>query len=198
MGIKNLIRCHWLLKRTLIWVLILSGCASPPDTNTGQLATRAIEVRYIENDFEATYKAATHSFAALGYTIEHSEKKTGILTGKRETKTTGRTAWAVVGLGPLGLAAASGPTEEITILVEKLDDENRTKLRIQMIVDGRPQIDPVTVDSIWIVIQREAMLIKGLSVPDDLEKNYKILEEANLINVAKKKKAAKKKPARRR
>ena len=96
------------------------------------------------------------------------------------------------------MAAASGPTEEITILVEKLDDENRTKLRIQMIVDGRPQIDPVTVDSIWIVIQREAMLIKGLSVPDDLEKNYKILEEANLINVVKKKKAAKKKPARRR
>jgi hypothetical protein len=174
-----------LLKRTLILILILSGCASSPDPDPGQLATRAIEVRYIEHDFETTYKAATHSFAALGYTIEHSEKKTGILAGKRETKTTGRSAYAILALGPLGLAAASGETDEITIFVEKVDDENRTKLRIQLIVDGKPQIDPVTVDSIWIVIQREAMLIKGLTVPEDLEKNYKMLEEANFINVGK-------------
>jgi len=159
------------------------GCSSAPETVPGQLATRAIETRYVECDFENTYKAATHSFAAMGYTIEHSEKKTGVLTGRKETKTTGRTAYAILALGPLGLAAASERTQEITIFVDDDGSKNRTKLRIQMIIDGKPQIDPVTVDAIWIVIQREAMLIRGLSVPEGLNKNYEMLEEARIINV---------------
>ena len=167
----------------LVFILFFFGCSSTPEIVPGQLATRAIEVRYIESDFETTYKATVHSFAALGYTIEHSEKKTGVLTGRRETKTTGRTAYAILVLGPLGLAATSGETEEITIFVEKGNNQSRTKLRIQMIIGGKPQIDPVTVDAIWVVVKRESMLIKGLSVPEGLSKNYKMLEKANLINV---------------
>ena len=38
------------------------------------------------------------------------------------------------------------------------------------------KVDPAAVDPIWIVTQREAMLIKGVSIPADLEEKYKALE----------------------
>ena len=40
------------------------------------------------------------------------------------------------------------------------------------------KVDPTFVDPIWIVTQREAMLIKGISVPPDLEKKYEALQKA--------------------
>ena len=39
------------------------------------------------------------------------------------------------------------------------------------------KVDPANVDPIWIVTQREAMLIKGISIPPDLEKKYKALQK---------------------
>ena len=40
------------------------------------------------------------------------------------------------------------------------------------------KVDPAAVDPIWIVTQREAMLIKGISIPPDLEEKYNALQKA--------------------
>ena len=41
------------------------------------------------------------------------------------------------------------------------------------------KVDPAAVDTIWIVTQRQAMLIKGISIPADLEEKYIALEAAS-------------------
>ena len=41
------------------------------------------------------------------------------------------------------------------------------------------KVDPAAVDPIWIVAQREAMLIKGISIPPDLEEKYNALQKAS-------------------
>ena len=43
------------------------------------------------------------------------------------------------------------------------------------------KVDPAFVDPIWIVTQREAMLIKGISIPPDLEKKYKALQKSTKV-----------------
>jgi hypothetical protein len=164
--------------------ILLSGCASNANNETvvkpGQLVTRAIETRFINADFETTYKAVQHSFTALGYTISHSEKSSGLLVADRTQKNNGRMAYATLGLGLLAFAVDNDHTEEITIIVEKKSDE-KTKIRIQMITNGKPQIDPVTVDTIWVVTQRETMLIRGLTIDDEINSKYETLKDAKYI-----------------
>ena len=41
------------------------------------------------------------------------------------------------------------------------------------------KVDPAAVDTIWIVTQRQAMLIKGVSIPADLEEKYIAFEAAS-------------------
>lgn len=169
---------------SLAVAIFITSCASNANKETnvkpGQLITRAIETRFINADFETTYKAVQHSFTALGYTISHSEKSSGLLVGERTQKNNGRMAYAALGLGLLALAVDNDHVEEITIIVEKGSDK-KTKIRIQMITNGNPQIDPVTVDTIWIVTQRETMLIRGLTIDDDINSKYETLKDANYI-----------------
>lgn len=48
-----------------------------------QLATRQIEVRRLEAPYDVSWRAATQAMFTLGYSIEHSEKTSGILNGSR-------------------------------------------------------------------------------------------------------------------
>ena len=64
----------------------------------------------------------------------------------------------------------------ITLFLEKGKNDEKTKIRIQALFNEDVKVDPAFVDPIWIVTQREAMLIKGVSIPADLEEKYKALE----------------------
>ena len=66
----------------------------------------------------------------------------------------------------------------ITLFLEKGKKDEKTKIRIQTMFNEDVKVDPVFVDPIWIVTQREAMLIKGISIPPDLEKKYNALQKA--------------------
>lgn len=88
--------CYFLL----IAMLFLAGCIPTtmmPQTSTQspiapastvraeptQLATHQIEVRRLEVPYDLAYRAATQAMFSLGYSIEHSDKASGILTGSR-------------------------------------------------------------------------------------------------------------------
>ena len=45
-----------------------------------------------------------------------------------------------------------------------------------MLINGVAQINPVIVDSIWVVAQREAMIIKGVQVPKEIVDKYEKLK----------------------
>jgi hypothetical protein len=153
------------------------GCASNQGSGPGQLATRAIEIRYLEADYATAFKAATHAFFALGYTIKHSDRPSGILVGSNETSDgSAKFGWMLL-LGVAGALMDTDTNQEITLLLDKGKDDKRTTLRIQMLINGKAQVDPTTVDRIWIVTQREAMVIKGVKVPEDIEKKYNDLQK---------------------
>ena len=172
----------------LIVLTLLIGCQTTPN-NPGQLMTRAIETRYIESNFEIAYTAASHAFFALGFTIKHSEKGAGIIEGEIQTSNAaGRMEQEGIATGAMGVAAlipyasflsplqllvdTSAIKREITLLLQKGPDDKRTKMRIQMVINGKAQIDPKVVDAIWIVTQREAMVTSGIDVPEDIKKKY--------------------------
>ena len=69
----------------IIVVLFMTGCGGGGAVVApGQLATKSIEAREIEADFDTAYRAATHAFFALGFTIKHSDKAGGIIVGTKE------------------------------------------------------------------------------------------------------------------
>jgi hypothetical protein len=48
-----------------------------------QLGTRQIEVRTLDVPYDVAYRAATQAFFSIGFSITHSDKPSGILTGSR-------------------------------------------------------------------------------------------------------------------
>jgi hypothetical protein len=167
------------LKAIILLIAFVGGCTTPQSTGPGQLATRAIEIRYIESDYETAFKAATHSLFSLGYTISHTDKDSGILVGKRETKdTSAKVGWTLL-LGVAGAMIDTDTAQEITLFVDKGKNDKRTTLRIQMLINGEAQIEPSVVDSIWVVAQREAMIINGVQVPTELAEKYDRLKPTN-------------------
>jgi hypothetical protein len=161
----------------LMVLILLIGCQTTPN-NPGQMVTRAIETRYIDSNFEIAYTSAVHTFFALGFTIHHSEKDSGIIEGDNvNPNIDAKRGQMALGMVPyLGVFAMFADTsaikKEITLLLQKGPNDKRTKMRIQMVINGKAQIDPKVVDAIWIVTQREAMMTSGIDVPDDIKKKY--------------------------
>jgi len=55
----------------------------PSSQDPTQLGARQIEIRTLEAPYELAYRAATQALFSLGYSIDHSDKVSGILTGSR-------------------------------------------------------------------------------------------------------------------
>jgi len=161
-------------------ILLIYGCAQPPIVGPGQLAKRSIEIRYLEADYDTAFRAATHAFFALGYTIKHSDKFSGILVGANESTDVGSKIGLILLFGVAGALVDTDKNQEITLLLDKGPENKRTTLRIQMLINGKAQIDPIIVDSIWVVAQREAMIIKGIPIPSALEEKYESLQNKKL------------------
>jgi len=56
---------------------------TPSVQDPSQLGTRQIEVRTLDVPYEHAYRAATQAFFSIGFSITHSDKASGILTGSR-------------------------------------------------------------------------------------------------------------------
>jgi len=161
----------------LIVVFFIVGCGGGGGgIAPGQLATKAIEARELNANFDISYRAATHAFFALGYTIKHSDRAGGIIVGTKEATDTGSAVAMGVLFGVFALMGDYTDVNTITLFLEKGKNDEKTKIRIQTTFNEDVKVDPTFVDPIWIVTQREAMLIKGVSIPADLEEKYKALE----------------------
>ncbi len=56
---------------------------TPSSQDRTQLGARQIEVRTLDVPYEIAYRAATQALFSLGYSIDQSDKVSGILTGSR-------------------------------------------------------------------------------------------------------------------
>jgi len=56
---------------------------TPASQDPSQLGTRQIELRTLDVPYELAYRAATQAFFSIGFSITHSDKASGILTGSR-------------------------------------------------------------------------------------------------------------------
>jgi len=60
-----------------------SSEAQNSQEDPSQLGARQIEIRTLDVPYEVAYRAATQALFSLGYSINHSDKVSGILTGSR-------------------------------------------------------------------------------------------------------------------
>ncbi len=144
---------------TVLVILLLSGAMI---TATGcatltQAEIKALETREMDCGYDDAYKAAANGLFALGFTVSHSDKASGILTGVRHDPNTGAKVAAAVFFGVLGLAATQDRNESVTFMLTALEPQ-LTQLRMKLIVNGQPVVDRTVMTKIWQQIEREAML----------------------------------------
>lgn len=130
----------------------LSGCAQ-----LTQAEIKALETREMDCSFDEAYQAAANGLFSLGFTISHSDKESGILTGSRLDPNTGEKVANTLLFGVLGLALTKDRNEAITFMLSPLRAE-LTQLRMKLIVNGKSVIDHKLMTMIWQQIEREAML----------------------------------------
>lgn len=136
----------------IILVVGKSGCA--PLT---QAEIKALETREIDLPYDEAYRAAANGLFSLGFTVEHSDKVSGILTGHRKDPQTGAKIAAGLLFGVLGVLATGDRDEAVTFMLAALD-EKTTQLRMKVIINGQAIIDRTFMTKIWQQIEREAML----------------------------------------
>jgi len=178
----------------MVNALLFSSCSSAIPLSPGQLASRAIEVRPIDAPYDTAFRAAIHTVQFLNLTITHTEKDAGLIVATATDPGTGKKAAAIgipivasiILLGPLGLiigapiGAALGTIDSATKFDLNLFlyplGEKQTRMRISISADGKPVDDQQTIDRIWVITQREALIELGEPVPPELEqKAQKIL-----------------------
>lgn len=130
----------------------LTGCATLTQSEIKFLESRELDLSYNE-----AYRAAANGLFSLGFTINHSDKESGILTGERHDPRTGRKITNTILFGVLGLAATQSSDHAISFMLTSLDAET-TELRMKVVQNGRPVIDRTLMTKIWQRIERESML----------------------------------------
>jgi len=151
--------------------LLAVSCASktiPP----GQLALRAIEVRPIDAPYDVAFRAATHALFALGLTVTHTEKSSGILTATRTEKNIGAKIGWILLFGVAGAFIDTKTIIDVTIFLSPAGDK-QTRMRIGLAKDGKIVTDQEAIDRIWVITQREALIETGESIPSALEEKAK-------------------------
>jgi hypothetical protein len=122
-----------------------------------QSEIKALETRELDLSFEETYKAAANGLFSLGFTIEHSDKQSGIITGHRKDPQTNARIGAALCFGIIGLLATGDRNEAVTFMVEQIGPK-LSQLRMKVIINGNSVVDREFMTKIWQQIEREAML----------------------------------------
>lgn len=170
----------------LLTMLILGfvGCVtnSVSSQDPTQLGTRQLEVRTLEVPQNTAYNAAMQAFFSLGYSINHTDKDSGVITGSRTTGTqeakNARKTKTALGFVPyVGMASLLMPNKEptahqVTMLLQPVNS-NRTQIRFKMQANGEAVWDSVAIDKLWVTTQREAMLESGVTSKTPVVRNTK-------------------------
>jgi len=122
-----------------------------------QAEIKMLETRELDLPYDEAYHAAANALFSLGFTVSHSDKSSGILSGARYDPNTGGKVAAALLFGVLGLAATEGRNEAVTFMLHSLEP-NLTQLRMKVVVNGKPVVDRKLMTKIWQQIEREAML----------------------------------------
>lgn len=148
----------------------LSSCASTNSRSVGQAAIKNFETRTIDASFDDVFGASTEALFDLGYTIKHSDKKSGIIVGeKQDARKDEKAVMAIL----YGLPAASIVTPivyNLTILIKP--DEESVKVRIKTAVDGEPKLNKQVIDRVWIYIDREVLMESPPDTKEALSKDF--------------------------
>jgi len=136
-----------------VMVLIAgSGCSQMT-----QAEIKALETRELDLPYDEAYRAASNGLFSLGFTIDHSDKESGIITGTRHDPRTGLKITNAILFGVIGLAATSSQNEAVSFMVTSLE-ASLTQLRMKVVVNGKAVLDRKLMTKIWQQIEREAML----------------------------------------
>lgn len=133
-------------------VLGLAGCSQMTQAEIKMLETRELDLPYDE-----AYAAASNGLFSLGYTIDHSDKESGILTGKKHDPNVGGKLAGALVLGVVGVLAAGENDEAVTFMLTRVEPRV-TQLRMKVLLNGKPSTDRRLMTRIWQQIEREAML----------------------------------------
>ncbi len=132
--------------------VLISGCA--PLT---QAEVKALETRELDLPYNEAYQAAMNGLFSLGFTLDHTDMASGVVTGKRQDPQTGAKIGAAIAFGVIGLLAVGDRNEAVTFKLVKLAPR-LTQLRMKVIINGKPVTDRTFMTKIWQQIEREAML----------------------------------------
>ena len=74
-------------------IILIALCSEPASSQTAsddptQLGSRQLEIRSLDVNYDTAYRSATQALLSLGYSISHSDKTSGILTGSRSVGVT--------------------------------------------------------------------------------------------------------------
>ncbi len=142
-------------------LIFIIGCASAPQSDSpGQLATREMETRDLFLSYDTAYRAATNAFFALGYTIKHTDKATGIIVGSKSDPGTGKkVAWILL-FGLPGVLVDTKTNYDITVMIAPKTPAITT-IRVGSSLNGQPVVNKDITNKVWTVIEREAMVDEG-------------------------------------
>lgn len=133
----------------------LSHCAGCVQMTQSEI--KALETREMDLSYDDAYKAAANSLFSLGFTVEHSDKQSGILTGHRKDPNTANKIGAAILFGVIGLLATGDRDEAVTFMVDALEPR-LTQLRMKVVINGKSVVDREIMTKIWQQLEREAML----------------------------------------
>jgi hypothetical protein len=149
----------------LIFVFII-GCAAPQTGGPGQLATKEMETRTLSIPYDRAYVAATNAFFAIGYSLKHTDKASGIIVGSRSDSGAGKKAAMILLFGIAGALVDTKTTSDITVMLTPTAPAITT-IRIGASKNGQPIVDKEVTDKLWTVIEREAMVDEPVAKPQE-------------------------------
>lgn len=141
-----------------IFLLCLFGCAQ----QMTQSEIRSLETREMDVSYDKAYESAVNGLFALGYTVEHTDKTSGVVSGKNKDPRTGERALNTLLFGVVGAISTKEREQSVTFMVTRVQPE-RTLLRMKLIVDGKSVTDRIIMTKIWQQVEKEALLTEAFT-----------------------------------
>jgi len=146
---KSIMPLSFYLAVVMLW---MTGCATTNRLTQSEI--KFLQTRQIDRPFHQTYDAALNAMFGLGYSLTHTDKQSGIISGQ----------WGDYGKQAMMTAdeRKKNPVRKVTLMVRP-KGRDQTQLRMKMLIDEQPKLDRKLVTQLWIRIEREAMLDAGPS-----------------------------------
>jgi hypothetical protein len=138
-------------------LMFIIGCATAQTVGPGQLATKVMETRTLSIPYDRAYAAATNAFFAIGYTLKHTDKASGVIVGERSDSGAGKKAALILLFGLPGALINTKTNYDLTVMLTK-DAPAITTIRIGASKNGEPVINKEITDKFWTIVEREAMV----------------------------------------